>query len=221
MKKKLGVCYLCGNKAEITDDHVPPKNLAPKTPDSEFILLPACEKCNGKYSHEESKFRDFVVSAGAHRGLKSADDALEAAIRNFTRNPPKDGITPQKDLQRLIKNHSIVDVIGPDGVSLGKSHAITVSDDLNWRSVLVKIARGLHYKYTNQIIPDTNKIEVNFIKEIELPDIYKSTPYAGSVGDFFHYRGGPAVDEPTSGVWYLAFYKQVGAIVLFIKPKPN
>ena len=81
---KIGQCYLCGKIGKgMTKEHVPPKFISPKSPNSEFAYVSVCADCNNSNSHEENKFRDFLATAGAFKGNKSADDAYAAMKRNF------------------------------------------------------------------------------------------------------------------------------------------
>ena len=217
-KKKLSQCYLCGIiETGLTIEHLPPKCLSPKSADSEFATISACQNCNNKYSHEESKFRDFVATAGSGRGLIAADEAYGAMKRNFARNPIGRAGNPHKDLIRLIKNIKRRDFYTPSGkVYLGSSNVVTPPDDLDLEGVLLKIARGLHFLYTGAVIPDDYIKHAVLIEKIEYPELYEETNTRGRAGDFFHFRGGWAKEDIKSGLWYMVFYKRVGAMAWFL-----
>jgi hypothetical protein len=51
--KRRGTCYLCGKEGIMTDDHVPPRCLAPRANNSKFYKLPACETCNKALTVQE------------------------------------------------------------------------------------------------------------------------------------------------------------------------
>ncbi len=75
MNKRLHeICYLCGQVGAMTQEHIPPKNLAPRSPRSDFTFVPSCSTCNNLYAREEEKFRDLLV-LGAAQGIAAADDA--------------------------------------------------------------------------------------------------------------------------------------------------
>lgn len=155
-KTKPRQCYLCGVKGKMTMDHLPPECLSPGTPKSGYFSIPACSTCNNKYSHEESKFRDYIATASAGRNSKSAEKAYQAMKRNFKRNPIGRAGRPHKDLVRLVNNISTKDFYSSDGqVYLFSRRVITQPDDLDARAVLIKIARGLHYFCAEEIVPDT------------------------------------------------------------------
>lgn len=222
-KKKLSQCYLCGKideRKKFTLEHVPPKFLSPKSPDSEFAKVTSCQDCNNKYAHEESKFRDFLATASAGKGNQSADEAYSAARRNFQRNPiARLFIGPSKDLKRVVGGIKKEDLYSPSGkVYLGTASMIRVSNDVAWKDVVLKIAKGLHYLKSDSVIPEDYKTEVKFIKEVEFPDLYKDCTVRGHAGDFFHFAGGWTKEDSKFGLWYLVFYKTVGFMVWFLNP---
>ena len=219
-KKKLSQCYLCGIAAtNLTDDHFPPKCLSPKSADSEFAMILACKRCNKKYSDEESKFRDFVATAGSGRSLIAADEAYKKMKRNFARNQIGRAGRPHKDLVRLTKNIKYKDLYTPSGrIYLGSSYVITPPKDLDLEGVLLKIARGLHFLYTGAVIPNNYIKHAVLIEKIEYPELYEETKIRGRAGDFFHFRGGWAREDVKSGLWYMVFYKRVGAMAWFLNP---
>lgn len=216
---KVGKCYLCGKIGKMSHEHVPPKFLSPKSPDSEFAKISACDKCNSGFSHKESKFRDFLATASAHKGNKSADDAYTAARRNFQRNPiARLLIGPNKDLKRIVSSIKRQDIYTPNGIYLGTRSAIYASNDLEWKDVLIKIARGLHYLYSGEVIPKDYDFGAKFIQKIEFPDLYEQCKIRSRAGDFFHFAGGWTKEDPKTGLWYMVFYKKIGALVWFVKP---
>lgn len=216
-KKRIGQCYLCGTIGKMTQEHLPSQCLSPETPKSGFFFVPACSNCNNKYSHEESKFRDYLVTASAGKGNKSADKAYQAMRRNFMRNPIGRVGRPHKDLIRIVKNISKKDFFSPDGkIYLGTGRIISSPDDLDIESVLIKIVRGLHFLHTKEIIPSSYIMHAKIIKHIEHPELFEDAKIKGKVGDFFHFRGGWAKEDNKSGLWYMLFYQTIGAMAWFI-----
>lgn len=216
-----GICYLCGKEGIVTDDHVPPDCLAPKANDSAFYKLPAHETCNNALSVQESRFRDFVVAASKD-GIPEAQDAFEKMQRNFSRKGKihQPGFL-NRDFFRLYQNIQLREGYSPGGIYLGPVAGIRPAQDLDYKSVLIKIARGLHYHHNGEIIPDNYDMDGGFI----FSDFEKHAAYmqqlnvTGQMGDFFAFRGAPAYDEPKSGIWYMYFYKSVLGAVGFRKPK--
>ena len=141
--KRRGICYLCGKEGIVTDDHVPPQCLAPQADNSIFYKLPAHERCNKALSVHESRFRDFVVAA-SNDGVPEAEDAFENMQTNFRRygNEERSGFL-NRDFFRLFENIELREGYSPGGgIYLGPVIGIRPSEDLDYKSVLIKIARS-------------------------------------------------------------------------------
>lgn len=219
-KPEAQVCYVCGQyRNSVTDDHVPPKFLAPENPRSDFQFAPACRDCNNQFSHLESKFRDFLAVCCGNAGVKEADDALAAFTRNVQRNPPKDIRIPQKDLARVMEGVRTADAYSPGGIYLGKVPTIRPSAEVDVSTVLVKIARGLHYVHTGEIVPASYQMAGQLYHELPYQEILSGLPAYGQASDFFHYRGGASAEDPRAGVWYMIFYRKVFGFALFCPSK--
>jgi hypothetical protein len=93
--KRRGTCYLCGKEDIMTDDHVPPRCLAPKANNSKFYKLPTCETCNKALTVQESRFRDYVV-AYAKDGVPEAEAAFDNMLTNFWRGKEERGGLPNR-----------------------------------------------------------------------------------------------------------------------------
>lgn len=218
---RMGVCYLCGKDGIVTDDHVPPRCLAPQADNSIFYKLPAHESCNNALSVHESRFRDFAVVASKD-GVREAEDAFENMQRNFRRRGNKEQIGfLNKDFFRLYENIEHREGYTLGGIYLGSVVGIKPAPDLDYKSVLTKIARGLHYHHNREIIPDNYDIYADFVfSDFERHAAYmQHLNVLEQMGDFFVYRGTSAKDEPKSGIWYMCFYRSVIGMVGFRKPK--
>lgn len=55
------LCCLCGHTGDITDDHIPPKNLFRDIPNDELITVPSCKRCNGDSKKDDEYFRNFLI----------------------------------------------------------------------------------------------------------------------------------------------------------------
>src|SRR5260370_23143504 len=218
---RWGICYLCGEEGLLTDDHVPPDCLAPKANDSKFYKLPAHETCNNALSVQESRFRDFVVVA-SNGGIREADDAFENMQRNFRRKGNKEQIGfLNRDFFRLFKNIEQREGYTPGGIYLGRVVGIKPAQDLDYKSVLIKIARGLHYHHNGEIIPNNYDIYADFVfSDFERHAAHmQHLNVTEQMGDFFAYRGSSAKDEPKSGIWYMYFLRSVLGVVCFMRLK--
>jgi hypothetical protein len=219
--KRWGICYLCGKEGIVTDDHVPPQCLAPLADDVIFYKLPAHESCNNTLSVHESRFRDFVVSASKD-GVREAENAFENMQRNFRRRGNKEQSSfLNRDFFRLYENIERREGYTPGGIYVGPVVGIKPAQDLDYKSVLTKIARGLHYHHNGAIIPDNYDVYASFLfSDFERhANHMRHLNVTGQMGDFFAFRGTSAKDEPNSGIWYMCFYRSVIGMVGFRKPK--
>src|SRR5258708_219534 len=133
--ERRGICYLCGNEGIVTDDHVPPRCLAPKANNSLFYKLPACETCNKVLSVQESRFRDYVV-AYTKDGIPEAEAAFGNMMRNFARGKVERGGLPNRDFYRLHNNIVVREGYTPSGIYVGRVFGIKPPDDLDYKDVL-------------------------------------------------------------------------------------
>ena len=218
--ERMDICYLCGKEGIMTDDHVPPRCLAPKADDSIFSKLPAHESCNKAFSVQESRFRDYVA-AYAQGGVPEAEDAFEKMWRNFGRGKEKRSGLPNKDFYRLYNNVVLKEGYTPSGIYIGPVIGIRPPEDLDYKSVLIKIARGLHYHHSGEIIPANYDMNAAFVVSNEEyhAGYIRQLNMWGILGDFFAFKGTWARDEPKSGMWYMCFYQSVIGVVGFRKPK--
>ena len=59
--KNYGECVYCGREAQLTSDHIPPKNLFPKPRPSNLITVPSCKRCNRSASKDDEYLRLVLV----------------------------------------------------------------------------------------------------------------------------------------------------------------
>jgi len=188
--KRRGICYLCGEEGIMTDDHVPPRCLAPKANNSIFYKLPACETCNKALTVQESRFRDYVV-AYAKDGVPEAEAAFENMMRNFARGKEEHGGLPNQDFYRLYNNVMFREGYTPGGIYVGRVFGIKPADDLDYQAIFIKIARGLHYYHSQEIIPSNYSMKADFVTSDEEKHAHyiQRLNVSGQMGDFFVYRG--------------------------------
>ncbi len=187
------------------------------------MTVPACLKCNQQFSSDESKFRDFLAIAGSNPATAEADGALAAFKRNIERNDLGRAGKPHKDLQRILDNIRETEFYTPNRIYRGTTTSIGLPSDIDIRGIVLKIARGLHMFYTKEFIPSSYKMAANLYGDNSPlpafdPDIFDLLQIGGKVGNFFHYVGGWAPENPKAGLWYMLFYGSVIGIALWNNP---
>lgn len=141
--QKSQLCYNCRNEIEtkdITKEHIPARNLF-EGYDEKYkvnrITVPACSKCNGKYSPTDEEFRNMI---GVIAKRKENQKITEKAVKSILRK--------ESGKQRL----SISDLGKISGVSFGQ----TPIEDFHKKNF-----KGLFYHQYGTVIPDNYELYVN------------------------------------------------------------
>ncbi|OGC51768.1 hypothetical protein A2982_00605 [candidate division WWE3 bacterium RIFCSPLOWO2_01_FULL_39_13] len=208
-------CIYCGKKAE-TKDHIPSKNLYPKTKGLNFTTVPSCNKCNQSFSSDEVFFRDHITAF-------SLDKSMNASYLFDTKI--KRSIIKDKTLANYMFNKmSIVEVKTPQGLYMGKKTAITMNNN-DWQhiyKVLDKTIKGLVYIELNKVLPKGHIIK-HFVKtgpelEKKHKDILDIMNWNTSFyPDIFLY-GFNRVPERFDSIWITQFFGTV-VFMTFIRHK--
>lgn len=56
------ICYICGSPANLTRDHIPPKNLFRKPLPNDLITVDCCMSCHESFTLDDEAFRVFASS---------------------------------------------------------------------------------------------------------------------------------------------------------------
>jgi len=164
------ICYLCGEsieKAELSDDHVPPKAFYPKDIRDGLNLqtAPSHKKCNEDYRKDEEYFQHvFLVEV-----LNKRPPITSHIVGDFSRRAGKSQ-TPAM-IRRILKG---VSNITPGGIHLPSGILQVNIDQIRIESVVLKITRGLFYIENKNFIPLQNAKDIRFcLNENDVPTLYK------------------------------------------------
>jgi hypothetical protein len=151
-------CYLCGKEltnTNSTKDHLFPECLFPKPlPSNLPKRLPAHENCNNELSKDEELFRVFVASGMAYES--------QAGFRIWTERIRTDLKGRRPRLKPLIQSLTkVAQVVSESGEPLGHTLVLETNPEPINR-VLRKIAKGLYYLDTGQILPSEVQILVGY-----------------------------------------------------------
>ena len=78
----MPICAICGREVEnVTDDHIPPKNLFSKIPENR-IVVPACLECNGGTAKDDEYFRLLAseIDTATHPQAKKPNEAIVRSL---------------------------------------------------------------------------------------------------------------------------------------------
>ena len=220
-KKRTGICAFCGKSTEVTDDHVPPRNIFPKPQprEVELITVPGCIDCNHGSSNDDEKFKIYI-------SLKSGMDA-PAALK--LHNSTKRTVRRNKKIRQFIADNS-TPLYLPEGRGRGFSRQVVHKFDPEpIRRVGRKIIKGLYFEHFGTSLEGKAEISLYLSEDFKMSqmltveDIAKDTGKYGTyqiVGNSgeFRYVFAETVGFGTS--WILVFYG-VSAMVGLTIPTEN
>jgi hypothetical protein len=208
-------CAYCGSFDDLTDDHVPPKNLFPPPRPQNLITVYACKKCHAPTNKDDEYFRQVVCISEQAGDHPDAQRNIQKVLRSL-QNPKAPGL--KKSFFSSLKN---VWLKSPGGLFLGRGVAYTVDTQRIFR-VVERTVRGLFFYETGRRIPDGCEVVVHCNDTLVTfpPDVLETLteqfliPLAQATqkvigDDVFSYRFLFAADDPSTSAWALTFYKTV------------
>jgi hypothetical protein len=201
MQHKIKWCYLCGDKENLTRDHIPPENLFPTPRPSNLITVPCCKDCNGSFSKIDEQFRAFIT-APINVSATGTDVMRKKVVgSSFKRSPA------------LRKQMGKGAIIGSIPTPLGdlKVPLITV-DRQDFDKFFVRLTKGLLATF----YPELNYFAAQFtVKQLsQFGSQQQSFPALTSNlitdqrgdGIFRFWRRIAREDGQTAGIWLYQFY---------------
>lgn len=148
-------CQLCGIRAQLTDDHLPPKSLYPKTIRAtltDMHTVKACARCNNDATGYDEFFKIFV-------GLVADSpwpDELQKSVQST--------LNKNNRLMRVIEENSRYDELEqPDGSRLtAKVVKIPAKNRDQFFSVAERLIKGLFFRKYREILVDRYQLSVFF-----------------------------------------------------------
>lgn len=214
-KNKRGECVYCGKIANLTHDHIPPKNLFAKPLPSNLITVPCCYTCNNKASKDDEYFR-FVLTMREdvfeHPDATKNWDVIQRSLKR-----PKS----KKFRESFLSTVQEVNSITKSGIYIGRKATYDV-DFYILNNVVNRITKGLFYEKIGDSLDQdyeavsfafdslTNidyNISVKLIKNIIIPLWNVAPKTIGS--DVFSYKCIFSTKDPQISIWLYIFYKKV------------
>ena len=216
--KKGGRCCYCGKIAPVTKDHIPPKNLFPRPRPSNLITVPCCQHCREGWSDDDEYFRAILLSSELTESHVEAKKATEAFLRSLQR--PQHG----RFLRMLASNITSANVYTTKARLYIGRHPIMVYDRNRVDRVTSRIVRGLFFKRTGCVFPDTHEIITVMrenisgkLDEFALKNKDSFSPPIEVGNSVFAYTVAFAEDN-VSSCWVMFFYDRF-PIVAFTHPR--
>ena len=141
---KIGNCAYCGERRELTRDHIPPKCVFGSPRPSNLITVPSCRPCNHQLSKDDEYFR-LVLTLGIDSAKfpKESSESVRA-IKSLSR-PESLGFA-----HKLQRNY----MLHPARIAV---------DETRVKTVLHRITRGLFYHHKLERLPPTIRFECRLI----------------------------------------------------------
>ncbi|SRR6266404_2332420 len=165
-KNKDGICVFCGANGEMTEDHVPPKNLFRGFSDDGLIRVPACDVCNKGSKLDDEYFRSFLIPQDAVASHPQAQK-LNKHVRDTFDASERKGLEIRMYSQRHTKN-----VFTPAGIYLGKRDLI-YPEYSRIDGSLKKMVKGLFFHLMKTPLPSglfhiavVNKSQIGELQKI-------------------------------------------------------
>jgi hypothetical protein len=152
-KRSTGECSYCGRVAELTDDHVPPRNLFPKPRPSNLITVPACRDCNKGFDLDDEYFR-LAVTTGMDKDKFPREFDLSIQAINKLKEPSK-----IKFAKRMLASRIRKPLYTPAGIYLGDAPALEIEAARIVRTVS-RIIRGLFFRHSGTRLPSASHTPV-------------------------------------------------------------
>jgi hypothetical protein len=214
IKTRLKVCTYCGGREELTNDHIPPKNIFPKPLPENLITVPACKKCNKDFQKDEEYFRLKICLSQQTGNNSPARINRETIIRSLGRSEAM-GFK-----NKIISDINIIPFLKPKGV-IGPRLAYYVDLNRIFR-VVEKTVKGLFFHETGQRLYSPYEVKIysddtleqcppDVLDELKNTIIYPLAKIQPKVigNGIFEYRFFIAQEMPFVSVWVLTFFEQI------------
>ena len=211
-KKEDGTCVFCGAVGEVTDDHVPPKNLFIGIPDDELIKVPSCWPCNTGTSKDDEYFRVFLIPQDAVASHPQAQKLNKRVREKFDE-------TDHKGLEkRMYSQLHAKEVYTPAGIYLGRRDLI-YPEYSRIDGTLKKILKGLFFHVMETPFP-SGMFHAAVVDKSQIPELQQKLQLDLSfwlegldrgplhdIRDVFSFKwAGSLGPRPPISVWLLTFF---------------
>lgn len=145
-KKEKGICPFCLKNKELTDDHIPPKNLFPKPRPNTLITVKSCKLCNSNTSKDDEYFRLMLTMMDGLGTNPLVSNNQDIVVRSLARKEAQ-GLAVE-----FLKNIQYAPVFTINGLYM-RHKSIYCIDDRRLSSTAIKIVKGLFYHEFKKPVP--------------------------------------------------------------------
>jgi hypothetical protein len=222
---RIGQCVYCGKRDELSDDHIPPKNLFAKPRPNNLIVVPSCRSCNGSASDDDEYFRLMLTLCEDTYAHADVQQILPVVFRSLTK---RNKVGFSKSLFQSIRETNFMT---SSGLFIGQRPAFDV-DLARLDRVAQRTVKGLFYHERKSRLPGEYEVfafstsglsaleknlKAHIVTNIVDPILLHAPRTIGN--NVFTYRVAFAPEDPNVSVWHLIFYEKV-AFLCFTTPSP-
>ncbi len=219
-ERRIGQCVYCGDRKELSKDHVPPKNLFGKPRPDNLITVDSCIDCNRSFEKIDEYFRAIIATLEESEKHPVAKELWETKIQLSFLKPSKIGF--REMIRQSMKS---VDIVSEGGILLGKRIAYEI-DANRFFDVIRRTVKGLFWYERGFRLSDEFKVRV--IKHSDFENIsqrkldFFEPLQPRVIGDgVFVYKALFFEEEPNGSAWQLLFYRSIPFICMTFPSKMN
>jgi hypothetical protein len=212
-KKEKGICPFCLKNKELTDDHIPPKNLFPKPRPNTLITVKSCKFCNSNTSKDDEYFRLMLTMMHGLGTNPLVFNIQDIVVRSLARKEAQ-GLAVE-----FLKTIQSASVFTAHGLYMPHKPIYCI-DDRRLNSTARKIVKGLFYYEFKKPVPADYDAYAYFdftiqdrgnFSSLEMIEKIKKLTYQEKVvvKDGFSYSfHKPFPEETDDSYWILKFYNR-------------
>lgn len=212
MKKKVGICSICGQGGELTREHIPPKGIFLKPRPKNTITVFSCKRCNHATKLDDEYFR-FWVTAGAHPYSKLSAVWRDKVVGSSFKRSPALLKKIQNNHKKFLVHHASTPLKAYENENV-PDHRIDrcyMVEAKRINRVARKIVKGLYYNHFSKPLPPGVELTVSDepIHIDILLNLIKARKgmVGGEDGEFIYWFKFDD-KEPYFSRWVLFFYLQ-------------
>jgi hypothetical protein len=215
---KEKVCVYCGEKDNLTADHVPPKALFAK-PRPQLITVPACKDCNENAKLDDDYFQIMLALRGDlsnNNEVKKISRKVVSSINHVKKSGFKN---------RLMSKVQMVQAYSKGGIYLGRQPSLEV--DMNrMTKVAARCVTGLYFHHQKSRVPSNfgvSAMPLSNLKNVPPSGVIWTETLVNDVrkekintirNSVFQYHYKILPEDGVSSLWLMIFYGKVEYIGL-------
>ena len=209
-------CVYCGSTKQLTDDHVPPKQLFVRPRPSDLVTVPSCQPCNSGFQPDDDYFRTVLALRIDDRRWPEAKSLREATLRGLRRQEAQAFAAAIR--QSLVR----ADMPPlPDGsIQLAGQWV----DGARINRTIQRLIRAFFWKERDHRLPPDYRatgglfeVASSFLPVL-LPVLASGGGERTLAGGHFDYVWGEAPDDPDTTAWWFTFFGRYSFLGLTARP---